>query len=540
MRKVISSGLLCILINISALCFGQAGRLDPSFSGDGRVVTNFPGGGQPAVNARAFGVVVRPNARIVAAGFAGNDFALAQYNVNGNLSAVFSGDGRVTTNIAGNDQARAVVLQPDGKVVAAGFASLSGQRVFALARYNANGTLDTDFDGDGRVTTNFNSGRSAEANAVALQSDGKIVAAGFVTVDGIDRFALARYNTNGTLDTTFGRGDSDGIDGVVTTDFSTSIPNATNAQANGVAIDPQGRIVVAGFVTVNDIEQFILVRYDTTGSTNTSQLATFGGIRARANALVLDNANNKIIAVGFAGNNFALAQFNATNLSIGVSDQIITPLGANSQANAVVVQSDSKIIAAGFRGNNFAVVRYNADGRSLDTTFGNNGRVFTDFGGTDQGQAAAIDSAGRLVVAGFSVVNNRGRFAVARYLLDSGTAAVTITSATPPDESTICTGTAENLEGTASANSTVTVFDSNDSGEFIPMGTAQVNDGGQWKFTAEKLALGKHILVAGITNSDGQIISNLSNTVTLTVVERTACNSAWLQAISNKYCKNCS
>ena len=527
MRKAISNGVLCILMNISAFCLGQAGRLDPSFSGDGRVVTNFPGGGQPAVDARAFGVAIQSDGRIVAAGFSGNNFALTRYNTDGTLDTSFSGDGRVITSFGSDAQARAVAIDSAGRIVAVGFAGND----FALARYNADGTLDTSFGNNGRVITDF--GGTDQANAVALQTIGgeeKIVAVGFATVGNESKFALARYNANGTLDPSFG------TNGRVITD------SGSDAQANAVTIQADGRIVVVGFETVNNRDQFLLVRYDANGTTSARQVATFGGITARANAVVIDVRSDRIFAAGFAGNNFALAQFNATTLSIGVTDQIITSLGARSQANAVVLQSDFKIIAAGFRGNNFAVVRYNDDGRTLDTTFGNNGRVFTNFGGTDVAQAAAIDSAGRLVVAGFSVISGRGRFALARYLIPSATPIptfVTITSATPPDGSTIGAGTAESLEGTASAGSTVTVFDSSNSGEFVAIGTTSVDGTSNWKFKAEGLALGKHIFVAAITDSDGQTVSKLSNTVTITVVERAAGDSAWLQAISDKYCKNC-
>ena len=130
-------------------------------------------------------------------GFAGilDDFALARYNTDGSLDTSFDTDGKVTTDFgAGNTRASAVAVQPDGKIVAAGEAHISTFD-FALARYNADGSLDTTFDTDGKVTTNFSS-NSDVAAAVALQPDGKIVAAGSaVPIAGGSDFALARYGT---------------------------------------------------------------------------------------------------------------------------------------------------------------------------------------------------------------------------------------------------------------------------------------------------------------------------------------------------------
>ena len=146
-------------------------------------------------------------------------FAVARYNTSGTLDNTFDGDGRVTTDFGATlDIAFAVAIQTDGKIVVAG-TDLSD---FLLARYNADGTLDTNadadpgvaFDFDGRVRTDFN-GSIDEANAVVVQPDGKIVAAGFAVVDGSTTdFGLARYNTDGSLDLTgFGAG------GKVTTAF---------------------------------------------------------------------------------------------------------------------------------------------------------------------------------------------------------------------------------------------------------------------------------------------------------------------------------
>src|SRR5262249_17951851 len=145
-------------------------------------------------------------------GSAPADFALARYTTGGSLDTTFGSGGTITTDFAGNpDQASAVALQRDGKIVVVGetnaFRGL-GVEDFALARYNTRGSLDTSFGSAGKVTTDF-AGGPDRAFGLAIQSDGKIVAAGYAGF----RFALVRYSTDGSLDAGFG------IGGKVTTYF---------------------------------------------------------------------------------------------------------------------------------------------------------------------------------------------------------------------------------------------------------------------------------------------------------------------------------
>jgi uncharacterized delta-60 repeat protein len=192
------------------------GSLDPTFDGDGKVTTDFAPGFEGAA-----AVAIQADEKIVVGGSASfsrgiHDFALARYDTDGSLDLTFGGDGKVTTDFAsGSDYARAAAIQADGNIVAAGttFLSFNGTPQFALARYNTDGTLDSSFDGDGRVETAVTS--SSQANAAAIQTDGKIVAAGLAWVGETKDFALARYNANGSIDATFGQGD-----GAVITDFT--------------------------------------------------------------------------------------------------------------------------------------------------------------------------------------------------------------------------------------------------------------------------------------------------------------------------------
>jgi uncharacterized delta-60 repeat protein len=213
--KIVAAGIATVSgFNFGLARYNTNGSLDTTFDGDGKVTTAFGG------NEDAFGVAIQVDGKIVAAGFSvdsggTNDFALARYNTDGTLDTTFSIDGKMTTDFAGStDEARAVAIQGDGQIVAVGFVFVSGAGDFALARYNSNGSLDATFDGDGKATTDF-AGDFDQAFGVAIQGDAKIVTAGFANdVSGNQDFALARYNTDGSVDTTFNG------DGKVTTDFA--------------------------------------------------------------------------------------------------------------------------------------------------------------------------------------------------------------------------------------------------------------------------------------------------------------------------------
>ena len=226
-------------------------------------------------------MALQGDGKIVVVGFIGDsgggDFALARYNTNGSLDTSFSGDGKQTTNFGGTDDgATGVAVQSDGKIVVVGGASGAGTggRDFAIARYNPNGTLDTSFSGDGKQTTGF--AGFGGANGVALQANGKIVAAGVGVSPGVGTaFGLARYNSDGSLDTSFSG------DGKQTTDFAGGLAGAT-----GVALQGDGKIVAVGEI-IHSPGGFALARYNPNGSLDTSfsgdgkQTTDFGRARRR-------------------------------------------------------------------------------------------------------------------------------------------------------------------------------------------------------------------------------------------------------------------
>jgi uncharacterized delta-60 repeat protein len=228
--------------------YNSDGSLDTSFGSGGKVLTAFPGEGQTSIN----GITLQSDGKIVVAGDvgpgpgdSGEQFTVARYNANGTLDTSFGGTGTVIvpTVTGGNtEQATSVEVQSDGKIVATGWVHMFGYDQWVTTRFNTDGTLDSTFGSGGTVTTLIGSG--GDAYAVSLQSDGKIV------VGGSPNFSLARFNTDGSLDTTFNS------TGVVTT------PIGTGSYARGVVIQPaDGKIVVAGEATVGGTSDFAVARY---------------------------------------------------------------------------------------------------------------------------------------------------------------------------------------------------------------------------------------------------------------------------------------
>jgi uncharacterized delta-60 repeat protein len=379
---------------------------NPSAAGGaaaGTVRTNFLNSGDDA----AFAVRLQPDGRIVVAGYSFNgtsyDFALARYNTDGSLdtagfnSAAAGGTaaGTVRTNFTGSrdDVAYSIALQSDGKIVAAGYAFNGANEDFALARYNADGSLDTGFNAGGgaaagTVRTNFVGNNVDIANAVAIQADGKIVAAGF-SLNGADEdFALARYNSDGSLDTAGFNPPGNAAAGTVRTNFSAGSSDI----AYSAVIQPDGKIVAAGDTYLGSNDDFALARY---------------------------NADGSLDAAGFNAS--------AVNSPAGTI-RTNFPAGLDDAAFALALQTDGKIVAAGgsFNGTNddFALARYNPNG-SLDAAGFNAsgalpGTIQTNFAGSrdDAAFALSLQTDGKIAAAGHSYNGTNEDFAVARYKAD--------------------------------------------------------------------------------------------------------------------------
>lgn len=404
--------------------------LDASFAGSGKTLIGFGG-----VYSAAYAVAIQSDGRIVVAGVtngsSGSGLALARLNTDGSPDLSFGVNGKVTT--PGVDDASAVAIQLDGKIVAAG-----GYSGFELARYNTNGSLDTSFGSNGIARAIFAS-NTGTAQAVRIQSDGKIIVSGFANATGPAQFALARFSTNGTLDTAFGSG------GEVLTTIE------TGCEAYGAGIQPDGKLVAGGLAATAATADFAAARYNTNGALD----LTFGSLGRTTNNVgggTLDGAyamaiqtDGKIVLAGGAGlgnfagpitgwanvNSFvALARFNTNgtpDTTFGNNGTVLTEIGSYSDvALALTLQPNGKILISGASVNGnyeWFVQRYSSDG-STDSTYGDNSVRFVNFGsGTNEyAYALALDASGRAVVAG----DAGGLFGVARLLQDASTVSLKI------------------------------------------------------------------------------------------------------------------
>ncbi|MCA1832344.1 MAG: hypothetical protein ABR548_06360 [Actinomycetota bacterium] len=414
------------LTGVSALA--NPGDLDAAFGSGGKVTTNFGATGGVSWGDRAQGVLIQPDGKIVAAGStdlggSSSNFALLRYSSAGVPDSGFGSGGKVTTDFGGADFGSAIARQGDGKILVAGGTETS----VALARYGTGGTLDSTFGSGGKISTQV-SGAAAFGYAVLVQPDGKIVVAGSADDGTAASILVLRYSANGTLDPSFGTGG-----------LTKSPVPGLNANAYAVSLDAAGKIVVAGAVDSDAGADFIVARYTSAGILDSSfgssgkVTTSFSGFDY-AYALAIQ-PDGKVIAAGTAqngsGTNFALARYNANGTldsSFGSSGKVSTsfsPLFSNAvtsgAAGAVLLQGD-RIIAAGNAGasggaERFAVARYQSDG-SPEPTFGSAGKAVTSIGGVDdEGNAAALQSDGKLVVAGVSYSNTTASadFGVVRY-----------------------------------------------------------------------------------------------------------------------------
>lgn len=234
--------------------FDADGTPDPGFGVGGKLTLDFFG-----LNEIAYAVAVQPDGMVLVAGTTfvavnDSDIALARWDTNGNPDPAFGVGGKVTTNVEDQDYASAMVLQDDGKIVVAGQnGGATTSADFALVRYDTNGTPDPGFGFGGKVTTDF-FGEVDAATDLVIQPNGKIIAVGAVYQIGqiATDFGVARYDTNGTLDATFG------IGGLVSTNFTdTDI-------AEAVAIQPDCKIVAVGYTAPENTTNadFAIARYD--------------------------------------------------------------------------------------------------------------------------------------------------------------------------------------------------------------------------------------------------------------------------------------
>lgn len=327
-KAVILGALFSLGWNFS---FCQPGARDNSFGNNGVVVTKIGSGADVVLS-----TIVQEDQKIVSAGYSfeggQRKFTILRFDTLGNPDPDFGNTGLAFVSFGpGNSVGTSVILQPDQKLVLSGYADNGDFNDFALARINADGSLDQSFGNEGKTVTSFNSYSIIKSSA--LDTKQRIIVAG-TTGDGPISpgnhvFAICRYLSTGIIDSTFGEG------GKVLTHIS------NDAVATSVAIQNDGKIVVAGFSYLGYGTAFTLVRYNIDG---------------------------------------------AIDQSFGDDGIVLTAIGISSSPNSIVIQFDGRMVVVGnsFDGqrNNLAIVRYNSDG-TLDSLFAEHGISILNFSSND-------------------------------------------------------------------------------------------------------------------------------------------------------------
>lgn len=398
--------LLFALLQASTPAPAQAapGDLDPSFGTGGKALIDVPSAGTRWTQAMA----IQPDGKLVVAGRANDDFLVARLNSDGSLDTSFGGLVMVDFDI--NDSANAVAIQPDGKIVVAGHTSdtSAGETNgnIAVARLNDDGSLDSSFDGDGKVTVDL--GANEGTSGLSIDGDGKIVIAGSHQVTlapGEASFAVVRLNSDGSLDTSF---DSDGSRLI-------QFAGHDHSFASSVDIQSDGKLVVAG-CTEDEFEacEGAMARLNSDGSLDASFSA--GGTKTvdifdtEGIEDIALQPDDKIVAVGdiLSGGVFksAVIRLNSDGSSDGgFGSAGVAEVSGQTNATAVDLQPDGKMIVAGSDHDglsfNFAIARLTTSG-ALDTSFAGDGQTTVDFGGDDFARATVLQLDGAIVVAGDS------------------------------------------------------------------------------------------------------------------------------------------
>jgi uncharacterized delta-60 repeat protein len=361
---------------------------------NGIVTTDFGG------NESAYKAIIQSDGKILVIGRqTDNKLALARYTSDGLLDTSFSGDGKLI-NPSGLDirSSNAIAVQDDGKILVAGVKN----NAFNLIRYNKDGSFDTNF---GKVF-----GDGSAISGVTVQTDGKILVAGMKLIDGTPIFALARYNNNATLDTSFSE------------DGKAYVLVAPGAHDHTLVItQSDNKILLLG--NAYDVyaynKGFGLVRYNSDGSLDRS-FSEDGIVYTQLYANLIDatlQTDGKILALNNgSADNTILMRYDSN----GFLDKIFSGDGLLSyelfQAHAIELQTDGKILVVGDSYNNgISLIRYNPNG-SLDTSFSKDGVVTVQIGiNWDYGESVTVQDDGKILVAGFTDVNDSNRdFALIR------------------------------------------------------------------------------------------------------------------------------
>ncbi|HKY62319.1 MAG TPA: delta-60 repeat domain-containing protein [bacterium] len=420
MKKFLLLFVFIFSLTLSLKAGANPADLDTTFGISGKVVENV------GPSDRIFTLAMQSDGKILSGGAASNgvddDLVLLRFLPTGELDSTFGNGGRVISNFGENEGAVKIFSLPSGKILAVGTAETTNNGNFLLARYNSDGTLDASFGSGGTTVSDL--GSFERVISATLYPDGKILVTGAQLGGGVTDVALARYDANGNLDGTFGSG------GIVIQDFGGS------ETAGGVALQSGEKILISGDFSDGGNSDFALFRFEGDGLPDLS-FGTDGKVRTDIATIDVESAltvqnDGKLVLVGSAGEtdssgSFAILRYNpdgSLDSGFGTDGKVVTNFGSSALATAVALSSDGKIIVAGFAVMapppnplelNIFVVRYESNG-DLDTSFGSDGKAEFNFGTFELANALALQADGKILVAG----NQDDDFLVFR-LADSGT-----------------------------------------------------------------------------------------------------------------------
>ena len=324
----------------------------------------------------------------------------------GIILLLFTGQTSYSFILGSQNQFNDLALQTDGKIVAAGFTIIDNVQQFLVARFTSSGVLDTTFAIDGCQTTQI--GEIPAAYSVGVDSLNRIVVAGSTVVSEAGNIALARYLSDGTLDTSFG------INGTVLTSVESS------CSCYAMLIEADDKITVTGSILVDDEVWIPLIRYNTDGSLDTSFGTNGVAIMDLEDCAIayslIKQPDGKYIMAGFAESQAFVIRANADgsiDTSFGISGGVSIPVGFSSSLKGVSLQSSGKIVVGGYSEGQCLVIRLNTDG-TLDTTFGDSGFALNKFGIYNAILDLIVDSNDLINVTGLS----DDTAMAARYLAD--------------------------------------------------------------------------------------------------------------------------
>jgi uncharacterized delta-60 repeat protein len=397
--KTYSKFLLAAFLLLSTHLSAQDGLPDNTFNSTGTKLVNF----SPYTNFQD--VLVQPDGKIVVVGSASTnsdyDFLIARYNDDGSPDNTFGTNGSKRVDFGSTfDQAIAVALQPDGKIIAGGKAISGGVAFdYALARFMPNGSLDSTFGTNGKTTIDFN-GNNDEATKMVLQPDGKILLVGSTSNQLTGGIGLIRCLSNGVLDNTFN-----------STGRVETLSDSGTLGGNDVALQADGKIVVASSRFTNGMTTLRLVRYNANGLVDSTfatygltELPLLGGSSSAASVAIqpdgkivvtgawVDNTNNAIVA--------RYMQTGTLDGSFGTLGKVILDWGAMDNTRSVLVQPDGKIIICGAADNVCKVAKLDSSG-NYDAIFGVSGIASTDLSVQNElFNAVTLDTAGKVLAVG--------------------------------------------------------------------------------------------------------------------------------------------